>query len=703
LLLKNNPMWSKYPLLRVLIPFVIGVIIADQFFGIINSLFFGVVALVLLTILAIFWFRFSHRLKTIRGSLFLASMLFIAISYTTSFKASQFQLPTSSTSDTLSYVATIAEPPTEKERSIKITCKIEQFFQEKKMHKTAEKCILYLGKDSNSLNLNYGDKILFYTQLKEIPIPLNPSEFDYSKSLFRKGVRYQSYVNGYGWKKIDASGGNFIMHLAYNLRQNFLTILTQYGLDSQEYGVISAILLGFNDKLDPELSAHYTGAGVTHVLSVSGMHVGVIYMILNFFLQFLDKNKHTKVIKFFALIFLIWLYAAITGLSPSVLRSATMFSFIAIGNMLQQKVNTYHSLIASFMFLLILDPFVIFNIGLQLSYLAVFGIVWLQRPIALLWIPKFKIVDWAWQLISVSLAAQLVTTPISIFYFHQFPNYFILSNLLVVFISSLVIYAGVAVLATSFWYWLSNILAFVMVWLIKAMNYITIFISDLPGSRTENIDLNWISMVFLYVFIFSLLLGLLYKNKKLLWSSLISAILFLSLLTYDNIEEYNSNKMVIYALNKQTVVDIKTSNSMITLCDSSVYFSKTNTSFQVKNARISDGIQPDTSFLLTSNNRWNQKGIKIWNQFVEIGTKKIAFVNQQPYGDSNMPIEVDYAVVIGNPKLKMNIATGGIKAKTWAFDGSNSTYKIQKWVKECDSLHLKSYVIGKEGALVLEF
>jgi competence protein ComEC len=695
-------MWQKYPLIRVLIPFIFGILLVDAFGSFFNPITIGVVAFLIITVTALFWFRFPHRFRFVSGALLMISIGMLSISYTAEFQKYSFQLPSKVSSDTASYLATIVDPPREKQRSVKLTCLIHEVKQEGTIFKTHEKCMIYLAKDSAAMNLCYGDELVFRTQLKEIPPPLNPSELDYRKTLQRKGIRYQSYVDGVSWKKMGEDKGNPIMSFAYRLRNKFLQIFTDYHLDSQEYGITAAIILGYDEKLDPELSAHYVGAGVTHVLSVSGMHVGVIYMILNFFLSFLDKNQHTKIAKVMILLVLIWIYSAITGLSPSVLRSAAMFSFMAIGNSLKQKVNSYHSLLASLLFLLILDPFVIYNIGLQLSYLAVFGIVWLQRPIYNLWIPKYKLTNWTWQLIAVSLAAQLVTTPISIYYFHQFPNYFILSNLLIVFISSLVIYAGVAVLATSFWFWLSNLIAYVMVWLIKAMNFITIYIDDLPGSKTTNIDLSQLSMLILYAAIFAILLALMYRNKKLVMGAFGISIAFVGLLAFDNFQEYNSNKITVYALNKQTVIDIKTSNRMISLCDSSIYNSADQTPFQVKSARISDGVQPDTTFLMSPCALWNKLGIALHGQFLKAGNKRIAFINKQPMAD-NQPISVDYAIVFGNPKLKMAQAIQGIHAKIWAFDGSNSQYKVKKWVKECDSLKVNNFPISSQGALILDF
>jgi competence protein ComEC len=631
----------------------------------------------------------------------MASVLCIAIAYTGIYHQHSFSLP--STVDTTVFIGKIVDPPVEKQRSVKLTCEITQYKKGNQLISTSEKCLLYVQKDTIAQSLQYGDEIMFKTVLKSIPKPLNPDEFDYRSSLGFKGIRYQSYIESYSWQKTSENRGNWLMNMAFQLRNKFLKILTEYQMDNADYGVAAAILLGYDEKLDPELSAHYSGAGVTHVLCVSGMHVGVVYMILNFFLVFLDKKQSTKILKAILLLGFVWLYSAITGLSPSVLRSAAMFSFIIVGSSLRQKVDTYHSLLASLLFLILLDPFVIFNIGLQLSYFAVFGIVWLQRPIHNLWIPKYKWVDSIWQLITVSLAAQIVTTPISIFYFHQFPNYFILSNLLVVFVSTLVIYLGVAVLAVSFWHWLSNIIAYLMIWMIKLMNFLTISISDLPGAQTANIDLGFYPMLVLYLLIMVTCVMLVYRDKNLIWSSLGFAIVFLTMLLFDNFHEMKSNQLVIYALNKQTIIDLKTSNKMITLCDSATYASNSFQNYQVKAHRVAEGVVVDTVLLLNKALSYHNGLVNLKNQFAQIGSKRIAFVHEPIYADNVSPIEVDYALVYGNPKLKLNYASRGIKAKMWVFDASNSIYKVQKWQHECDSLHLKSYSIASEGALILNF
>ncbi len=695
-------MLNRYPLIRILFPLIIGIILFYQFGNTFNPYIFGSISIFLFIISTVFWYKIKYTTKAYRGIVFAIGFLFLGISFSGFYNQKIFTLPDNCLKDTVLYIAQVNEQPTIKERSVKINCNITEYKTKQWKGVNNESCIIYLSKDINSLNLKYGDKILFNTILKTIPEPQNPNEFDYKKYLSLKGIRFQSYIDKNRWQKIDSNCGNWFIASAYQLREKFLNIFSSFNINQQDYGVVAAIILGYDEKLDPELSKQYSGAGVTHVLCVSGMHVGVIFMILNFFLGFMDKNRKTKIFKAILLLFFVWLYSAITGLSPSVQRSATMFTFVIIGNSLKQRVDTYNSLMGSLLFLIISNPFIIFNLGLQLSYFAVFGIVWLQKPIYNLWIPRFKAIDWTWQLMTVSIAAQIITTPISIFFFHQFPNYFLLSNLLVVFVSSLVIYAGVAVLATSFWFWLSNICAYILVFLVKLMNRITIFISDLPGSQTLNIDIDLFGTLILYIIIFSSIIFLYYRNKKMIWVSLSSIIIFLGYNLFDNYNELNSKKITLYSIRKQSIIDVKNENQLLVFTDSATFFANNQSNFQTNSHRISEGIVPQEIDWFGSEKTYRNNGIFKQGNYFQAGSKRIAIINQSFIPTYNR-LKVDYAIINNNAKLRMKSIVKAIDAKLWIFDSSNSDYKINKWVKECDSLSVANYVVSKSGAYEIVF
>ena len=200
-------------------------------------------------------------------------------------------------------------------------------------------------------------------------------------------------------------------------------------LEGKEYAVVSALVAGYTDDLDIETMKAFADTGTLHVLSVSGMHVGIIYYVLNLLLLFLSKHRYGNILRVLILLSFLWLYSMITGMSAAVMRSAAMLSFIIVGKSFNRYVNTYNIIAASIFFLLIMNPFTLMDVGFQLSYISVIGIIWLQPHIYSIFDFNTKWKDEIWKVVSVSIAAQIATFPLGIFYFHQFPNYFLPSNL----------------------------------------------------------------------------------------------------------------------------------------------------------------------------------------------------------------------------------------------------------------------------------
>ncbi|MBA4323416.1 MAG: competence protein, partial [Odoribacter sp.] len=354
-------------------------------------------------------------------------------------------------------VADISEPPVEKENTFKLVVEVRNIKDSTTWKEVSGKAIIYLQKDSFSSGLHYGDRLFISSDFSEVRSPQNPSEFNYKKYLSNRFVYHQSYVKSGKWKLVSRDHGNIFMTAAINIRNLFLGIFRDNKITGREYAVSSALILGYTDKIDPELMKDYSNVGVIHILSVSGMHVGVIFLVLNYLLFFFEKFRHGKIIKTIILLLLIWLYAMITGLSPAVLRAAAMFSFIAAGRSFNRQVNIFNSLAASAFLLLMINPFFLADVGFQLSYLAVVGIIIIQPFLSSLWYPGNWFLKQAWGITVVSVAAQIATFPLSIMYFHQFPNYFLVSNLIVIPFSNFIIYSGMLVLFTAPIGWLSMI------------------------------------------------------------------------------------------------------------------------------------------------------------------------------------------------------------------------------------------------------
>ena len=317
------------------------------------------------------------------------------------------------------------------------------------------------------------------------------------------------------------------MHFANQLQKKLLQLFDDSHLNKNENAVISAILLGADDKMDAELIRSYSNTGVSHILSVSGMHVGIIYMILQYIFFFLRKNKQQKTLKACIILLIIWFYACLTGLSPSVMRASTMFSFFAFANIIQRKGNIFNSLSSSLLLFTLWNPLLIFDMGLQLSYAAVFGIVWIEKRISDKYQPKTKVGKYFWDIICVSLAAQLFTFPISLYYFHQFPLYFLLANMAIISITPLIVANGIFLLLFSFWQWAYDGLAYLLNLFIKYMNIVIQTVESFPYASIQ-IHMTLWQMIGLYIFIISLIYGFLYKNKNAFFLSILCFLLIIS-------------------------------------------------------------------------------------------------------------------------------------------------------------------------------
>lgn len=293
--------------------------------------------------------------------------------------------------------------------------------------------------------LDLGRRILVDSEFQPVQKPKNPSEFNYANYLANQQIYHQMYLVKDEFQVLKRSSETFIMRLQ-NFRASLIQKLEHAGIENDELAVISALLLGDRTSLSTELRQSYINAGAIHILAISGLHVGILLMLFSFLMQPLKSFKHGKLISQFVVLIGLWLFAVIAGLSPSVVRAVTMFSFISVGLFLNRKNSVYHSLIASAFVLLLVHPRFLFEVGFQLSYTAVFAIVWLQPKLENIWKPRYKLLQYFWKLFTVSGAAQLGVLPLSLFYFHQFPSLFFLSNIVIIPVLGVLLGTGLFVL-----------------------------------------------------------------------------------------------------------------------------------------------------------------------------------------------------------------------------------------------------------------
>ncbi|WP_435623520.1 ComEC/Rec2 family competence protein [Flagellimonas sp.] len=373
--------------------------------------------------------------------------------------------------------------------------------------KCTGKLILNIARDSLSTPLQVDDEVVLLAKLDAIRPPSNPHQFDYKDYLKKQGIHNQLSVQSTTILH-DGKSTSSLFGLAMNTREHLISNLSKESYDEDVFGVIQALLLGKREDISEETYTHYKNAGAVHILAVSGLHVGVLLFLFQFVLQPLTYLPKGETIRLAFVVLLLWGYAFLAGLSPSVVRAVTMFSFVAYAQYLNRPTNSFNIIALSMLFILLVKPLYLFQVGFQMSYAAVFAIVWIYPKLQQFWFPEHFLIRKIWQLLSVSLAAQIGVLPISLFYFHQFPSLFFISNLLIIPFLGVILGMGILTLFLS----LLNILPQVLVtfynFIIKVMNSIIGWVAHQESFVFKEIPLDGAQMMLLYLILIGLVLFL---------------------------------------------------------------------------------------------------------------------------------------------------------------------------------------------------
>jgi competence protein ComEC len=385
---------------------------------------------------------------------------------------------------------------------------------------------LYLSKDWQAQGLNIGDRLLIRLNPNVPAPPEYPGAFNYADWLRHQGVCGTAYVSGTSGRLVSKASVFAPKVLAERLRQLLLERFSRAGIDGQEYALVSALVLGTREDLLQETKDAFSVTGISHILSVSGLHVGVIYGVLAFLLSLLDPYDRFRVPKQLFLVAFLFGYAFVTGLSPSVLRSAFMFSLLAFGKCFHRKSQTLNTVLFSAFVLLLVDPGFLYDLGFQLSYLAVFSIVVVHPKLTALWTPSSAPVKYVWEMLCLSLTAQLGTAPLTLHAFHVFPNYFLLNNLLAVPFSALIIYLSAGFLVFSglplLGFWSGRALdACLHVFLT-----LTEAAAGLPHALTENLHPDSFQVVGMYGLMIAFFVWFLEKKRRWIFPFLTSVLIY---------------------------------------------------------------------------------------------------------------------------------------------------------------------------------
>jgi len=591
------------------------------------------------------------------------------------------------------YTVIVTSTPDEKEHSWKVETRIVEVKTRLGWEQRSGNVLLYLPKADFPQPHANGDKLLIAGSPQPIKAPANPGEFDYKSFLANRNIHYQHYIRAGKVKFLDNTPPSRILQSAHAIRSWSDGVLKRYIHGEREQTLASALVLGVTDGLDNELLNAYAATGSMHVLAVSGLHVGIIYWMILLVFRPLQRHESSKWILAVLSLLILWAYAFVTGLSPSVLRAVTMFSFMALARPWNQRTNIYNILAASAFCLLVYNPYMILSVGFQLSYLAVLGIVSLQPGIYRLWEPTFWLWDEIWKISAVSIAAQLATFALGLYYFHQFPNYFLISNLFAIPGSFLVLILGLVMMMVSFLSPLAAALGWLLEWIIKAMNGIIFSIEMVPFSLTENVYINE-----LQCWAIVLMIGLIYfwtqtKKKQYAIGLSLLCVVF-SVAQWNHLrEDVWVNKVTVYSIPGHTAIDFVENGHAYYLFDSALTGDALKTKFHISPNRIKGGVgkvSPADPFIR------QQDGctVLVWK-----GLTIVQLHNE----DFRIPpdVTVDYLIISNNSIKNLSAVVSEIDAKEFIVDSSNSFYRAEGLLREAEKYGVEIFSVLHQGAFDL--
>ena len=561
--------------------------------------------------------------------------------------------------------------------------------------------LIFLDVTAQTDSLRYGDRLGIRTTVRPTESPKNPHAFDYRQYLHYQNIHFQAFVQTDSLIRLSTGHGHTLWRLAYSCRDRLLALLHRYFTTPDEYAVASALLVGYTDDLSEEVRTAYAETGSMHALAVSGTHVGMIYVGIMFLLGRLPlRGRRGKLVETVLALLGIWAFTFLTGATASVLRASVMFSLFLCGKLLFRNASIWNILAASAVGLLLYNPYMLFNVGFQLSYAAVAGMVFFY--------PQFnkKTPDWPRPLgefrkiFLIGFAAQLGTLPLSLFYFHQFPVYFWLAGWVVVLGGAIFLAGGsLLVLLDAIAPWLADWCGWLLYYLVWGMNQVVFYIQHLPGSLISGIWLTGWAVVVLYTAIG--FVGAAMITRRVRW--VIVAMAMVTLLgicrLWRSYQQENQGQVVVYAISRQHLLDFFDGRVVVSLSDS---LTRKQEMFSAQPNRWASGMCKKTSLILAGGTLFQSENCCFDPPFVQFFDQKMVILDNASWVEHGQPapFPVDAIVLSNNIKVSIADCLRRFPCRLVIWDNTNSWKQGERWQAECKSLGITGYNLRQEGAYV---
>ncbi len=542
------------------------------------------------------------------------------------------------------------------------------------------KVILQLAIDTTQQNLQIDDELVVYEKLAEIAAPLNPHQFNYKKYLAQLGIYHQLKIPNQQYLVLENTTRT-LFGIAASQRLKIISKLQKANFGTDELAIIKALLLGQRDTISEDTYTNYKDAGAVHILAVSGLHIGILLILLQFLLRPLERIPKGKSIKLMTIVLLLWCFALLAGLSPSILRAVTMFSFVAYALYLNRPSNTFNILALSMFFILLLfNPMLIFQVGFQMSYAAVFAIVWLYPKLQTLWFPKNYFVRKIWQLLAVSIAAQMGVLPISLFYFHQFPGLFFLSNLIILPFLGIILGMGILVILLALLNILPDFLVYGYNTLIHLMNTIIAWIAQQEVFLFKNISFDSVQLILSFGIIISAVIALNKATFRNVAFLLITIICFQGWSTYALYNTKQQTNATLLHQSRNTILALQEGTEL-------TFVTSDNTKIESLAKNYSTARRIKTF-----------KTEQLKNAYTYVNNQLLVIDSAGIYPN----LRQSHILLCQSPKINLDRLIDSLQPIVIIADGSNYKNYIKRWKATCAKRKLPFHYTGEKGAYYLE-
>lgn len=545
------------------------------------------------------------------------------------------------------------------------------------------KLLLNVSTDSLKVSFKVDDILMVSSEFSEIRKPLNPNQFDYNAYLQKQYILHQVFAEPPTILTLSSETHTLLGYSAA-LRDRINFELKTYSFKLEELAIINALILGQRQDMSKDIYNSYVNAGAIHILAVSGLHVGILLLLLNFSLEPIAYLKHGKLIKVCLIIVLLWSFAIIAGLSASVTRAVTMFSIVAIAMNWKRPTNIYNTLAISIFVLLLFKPMFLFDVGFQMSYLAVLAIVTVQPLLYKLWKPKWKVIDYFWQIFTVTLAAQLGVVPISLYYFHQFPGLFFVSNLAIIPFLGLILGLGIVVITLALLHCLPELLANMYGSIISMMNAVIAWVSQQESFILQHISFDIEHVLMSYLLIITSIWLYRKRDFSRLSLFLISILCAQGVWFYSTYKQANTS-FIVFHKSRYSLLGHQVNSELNVFHNfDSITYARDKV---ISNYSVGNFIGSITKDSLTSVYQFRDNTILVIDS--------LGVYNVQSF-------QPDYVLLRNSPRINLERMIDSIHPKYIIADGSNYKTYIKRWESTCKKRKLPFHHTGKKGAFILK-